>query len=204
MNFRDEILTVFGAKVFSRPLFYSYTGGLRFQLSHGGSWALQFLTAHQKAMTICADIFVDMPVLVCARFIKDKHDTFQSQMIAEFKKAQIKIPRQHCVWSEVLLGAGGSRFDDVQYGNIAFECAHDQLPSLLWCALSRNFAINPRPECDIYLFNLDQKIAVLPYDDRGMDVVGENHVLLQDLYLRHNDLLLDYDRKAMDACFQSG
>lgn len=70
MNLRSEIETIFDGKAFLRPLFYSYPGGLRFELSEGGFAIDRFLLALRKATTICADIFhPDGPVTVCVRAI---------------------------------------------------------------------------------------------------------------------------------------
>ena len=63
--------------------------------------------------------------------------------------------------------------------------------------------IQPNPGCDVYLFNLQKKVVVFPYDDRGMDVVGPNRELLAVLYKRHQSYLLDYDRHAMEISFNS-
>jgi hypothetical protein len=37
MQLQKEIEAIFEGKAFLRPLFYSYPGGLRFELSEGGS-----------------------------------------------------------------------------------------------------------------------------------------------------------------------
>lgn len=41
----------------------------------------------------------------------------------------------------------------------------------------------------------------LPYDDRGMDVVGPNKALLSVLYNKHYQYLLEHDRAEIDATF---
>lgn len=56
MNLRAEIDNAFGPQAFARPLFYSWPGGLRFELSETGGMIEQFLTAMRKAITICGDI----------------------------------------------------------------------------------------------------------------------------------------------------
>lgn len=68
--------------------------------------------------------------------------------------------------------------------------------------MARDFsAIQPKPNCILYLFNLKKHVMVFPYDDRGMDVVGPNKNLLLQLYRLHHTYLLDYDRHTMDTTF---
>ncbi|WKB56073.1 DUF3885 domain-containing protein [Eleftheria terrae] len=68
MRIRDEIENVFNGKTFLRPLFYRYPGGLRFELSEGGSAIDQFLTALRKGQQICESVFEGQQVLtVCLR-----------------------------------------------------------------------------------------------------------------------------------------
>ena len=68
MSIQSTIASVFAGRAFLRPLFYSYPGGLRFELSERGSFNQQFLTAQQKASQICSDLFNDgeLPT-VCLR-----------------------------------------------------------------------------------------------------------------------------------------
>jgi hypothetical protein len=39
------------------------------------------------------------------------------------------------------------------------------------------------------------------YDDRGIDIIGPNAEILRPIYNRQAVLLLEYDRKKMDAVF---
>ena len=97
------------------------------------------------------------------------------------------------------------RFDedrDERWANIAFSVPVSKLQNLLWCALSHDFpAIRPNPGCLIYLFDLRNQIVVWPYDDRGMDVAGNDIEFLASLHRKHEQFLLDYDREAMSARF---
>lgn len=53
---------------------------------------------------------------------------------------------------------------------------------------------------EVYLINLDKKLIFRMYDDRGLDIIGDKEVL-KKFYIKHNDLILDYDRKQIDAIF---
>jgi hypothetical protein len=87
--------------------------------------------------------------------------------------------------------------------HLAFELPSQHVQNALWIALSRDLGlIRPNPRwCSVYLFSLKDRIAVMPYDDRGMDVVGPNKERLREIYNKHYKLLLDYDIEAMHSTF---
>lgn len=206
MSIQSSIASTFEGKAFLRPLFYSYPRGLRFELSEGGSFIQQFLTAHQKATKICSDVFNDHEqLIVCLRFRSELNAFAHRNMLRQLDAAGIKIPKKRELWAESI--PSDERFDeDIEewWLNLAFEASLELLPGLLWCAFSQDFSIiRPRPACAVYLFNLSAGIMVFPYDDRGMDVVGPNHAILSELYHKHKETLLDYDRVAMMEAFEN-
>lgn len=204
MNLRNEIERAFQGTAFARPLYYSYPGGLRFELSETGGIIEQFLTALRKSTTICGDIFSDAETfVVCLRTHSGSHGFMHRAKIQAFRSAGIDIPPERSVWSEEIDVEEWYCEEEPEYWiNIAFEAPIASLQALLWCALAKDFGvIEPNPHVDVYLFNLPKQVMVFPYDDRGMDVVGPNAPLLSQLYKRHNQYLLDYDRSAMDATF---
>lgn len=207
VQLREAIDSIFEGKAFVRPLFYGYPGGLRFELSEGRGAIEQFLSGLRKAQQICADVFgKGMPVVVCLRVYHCGSAFSHRPMLRELQGADIHVPRTRCLWAEPIPTEHRHRDDGRQewFLNLAFEAQPSQLDNLLWCALSRDFpAIRPRPECDVYLFNLQDKVMVLPYDSRGMDIVGPNHALLEKLYERHRQHLLPYDLETMKATFAS-
>jgi hypothetical protein len=204
MHLRNEIERVFEGNAFKMPLFYSYPGGLRFELSEGGAAIDQFLLAMRKAREICADIFDEgQPLITCLRTRAESSAFAHRKTLRELQAAEIRIPRDKCVWLEAVPPDDWFEENTQEWWvNVAFETPADSLQRLLWCALAVDFgSIRPRPGCDVYLFELGKGIAVLPYDDRGMDVVGPNHALLAKLYRRHHGYLLEYDRAAMEETF---
>jgi hypothetical protein len=201
-NLHTLLLSTFQNKPFTRPYFYNHPGGLRFELSEGGSAINQFLSAMRKATLICQDIFPpDQPITVRLQTYDAARNPFQMRnALAQLHHAGINIPRQRSLWTTPL-DPHMADFPGLSL-HIAFDAPPSLLPNLLWCAFVADFgAIQPRPPCDVFLHNLPDRILVHPYDDRGMDVVGPNHPLLSKLYAKHNPLLLDYDRQAMQATF---
>jgi hypothetical protein len=203
---RREIDQAFDGQAFVRPLFYSYPDGLRFGLSEGaGETPLnQVLLALRKATPICEDIFAAEAVItVCLRKYANPNSFSYRATLRELRAAGILIPAERCVWVEPF--KLDDRFaQDVEewWLNIAFEAPIAALQSLLWCAFTVDFpSIRPNPRCAIYLFNIKQQIIAFPYDDRGMDVVGQDRALLAELYGKYTANLGEYDRAMMDQTF---
>jgi len=200
MDYRKRIFDVFGPNIFSRPLFYQYPGGLRFELSPAGepSFVKQFLAAHHQAMAICEDIFTDGSMTVCLRLTFDRFDLSKIRTaLYALRLADVNIARHRSIWFDDVL-----EWDAFRTVSLVFECETKALAGLLWCAVGIDLGISPCPKCDsIYLFNLKEKIAVLPYDDRGMDVVGQNHARLAAMYLKYQNCLLAYDLPVMNETF---
>lgn len=204
MNLQVEIERIFGGKAFARPLFYSYPGGLRFELSETGGVIEPFLSALRKSTQICGDVFLDEATLVaCLRIHSGSSHFAHRASIYALRSAGIDIPTERSVWSEEIDPEDWYCESKPEYWiNIAFEAPVPLLQAFLWCALARDFAaIQPKPNCVLYLFNLKKRVMVFPYDDRGMDVVGPNKDLLAQLYRQHHTYLLDYDRHSMDTTF---
>ena len=197
MDYRTAIEETFLGRAFLRPLFYSYPGGLRFALSEGGHAIDQFLTAHQKAAEICRDLFpCDGHLTICLQAYHFQESKFAYRSaLRDLATVGIKIPQLRSIWLEEV-AEESSLF-------VAFSASNALLPRLLWCALAADFgSIRPRAQCTVYLFNLDTSVMALPYDDRGMDVVGPNPSLLEKLYRKHSAYLLEHDREAMRASFE--
>ncbi|MGY2337685.1 DUF3885 domain-containing protein [Pseudomonas sp. SDO5532_S415] len=204
MNLELEIGSVFGGKAFVRPLFYSYPGGLRFELSEIGGAIEQFLSALRKSTKICSDIFAGETTLVaCLRIHSGSNPFAHRAVIHDLRSAGIEIPTKRSVWRDEIDPSEWYCENEPEYWiNAAFEAPVTLLQAILWCALAKDFAvIQPKPRCDFYLFNLKQRIVAFPYDDRGMDVIGPNTSLLLQLYRRHHADLLDHDRPLMDITF---
>ncbi|WP_347905347.1 DUF3885 domain-containing protein [Pseudomonas purpurea] len=204
MSFRNQIEEIFQGKAFARPLFYSYPAGLRFELSESGTAIEMFLLALQKARLICDDLFPEEgSLVVCLRGYSDALPSAYRPLYSELKAAGIKIPKDRCYWVEP--APREEWFDENVpqcWSSVAFHAPLSQLQNLLWCAMAHDFGyIQPHLSCAIYLFNLEQQVMALPYDDRGMDVVGPNREVLLGLYQKYPQYLLDHDRPEMDETF---
>lgn len=202
MNVRLEFEQAFGRGVFLRPLFYRYPGGIRFELSEGDSAVEQFLTALEKARTICDSVFIEaesLTVVLCVPAWGGKfayRDTLQ-----QLRRAGIRIPKDRSLWLDNEYAAIDE--EDNPWIRIAFRASTRLLPNVLWCALAQDLGIEPAPAGSIYLADIRNRILVFPYDDRGMDVVGPNHVRLASLYKEFRRFALEHDKAQMDATFNA-
>jgi len=204
MKIRSRINSMFDGKAFKRPLFYNYEGGLRFELSEGGDYLNQFVTAHRKGMEICQDIFtMNDQLTICIKLFGRESLLSCLSPIRELNDAGLfpLVEKEH--WTEF----DEEWVEDEEYREhlwhyIAFNASSELVLNALWCAFSSDFeCIAPSPSVTTYLFNFHKEIMVLPYDDRGMDIVGPNSQYLKGLYHKFGRYLLEHDRKAMDASF---
>lgn len=72
---------------------------------------------------------------------------------------------------------------------------------IIWCAISYEMAVAPAAPITSFLVDPARQILVHVYDDRGMDVISLKGDTLMDLYKRHSDWLLDYDRERITEAF---
>lgn len=197
MSLKEAIEARLGAKAFLRPTFYCNPGGLRFELSKGGSAVEQFLTAHRKAHAICSEVFkTTQSFTVCLSTYLYKPALSFRDDLRRLKRAGIRIPRTKEMW------VSRSAEDEAALLHTAFVADRTLLDNFLWCALAVDLNIEPCPNLSaIRLINMEQAVLVHPYDDRGMDVVGSDRELLAQLYSKFKVDLLDYDRATMNATF---
>ena len=206
MNFKTTIFDTFGEKIFDRPLFYSQELALRLELSEPApTYISQFLNVHQKAKEICREALPSSDLfLVGLRFFA-QNPMKMKECLTHLRKMGVPLPKSREIW--VLPPENAEEGSESSEGDwhdhiLAFPGDQTMLDSLLWTALASDYGpIQPRPMVSIYIFNISKKIALFPYDDRGMDIVGPNKEFLRSLYHRFNHTLLDYDRAKMDELF---
>lgn len=204
MDLRGEIERVFGRSLFERPLFYCYPDGLRFELAEGDTALQRFLSAHRKALLIAQDAFRgSIQFAVCLRGRTREGGGFDCrQLLHELRAAQIPVPTGRAFWADAVDPDDWTDEEEPQVDlTLAFVAPVSLLPNVLWCALASDLGISPKLQCSVYLLNLQAGVALFPYDDRGMDVVGPNRSALQQLYTQHRPLLLPYDLPQMQSTF---
>jgi hypothetical protein len=201
MTYKEIIRELTETGSYRHALFYNFPGGLRFELSEGGSAFDQVLTALRKSTAICEDgLGQDKIIVHLQRFVFSTRFELR-ESLRELDIAGVSIPALRSVWVEI---NEDDDFGEGQWVNCVFEVPTSKLQNLLWCALATDFRrIHPNPHCLIYLVNPENGILIHPYDDRGMDIICRFAAPLKALYEKYNAWLLDYDRPDMDRTFSS-
>ncbi|WP_141753148.1 MULTISPECIES: hypothetical protein [unclassified Duganella] len=144
MNLRRKIQEIVGSP-YRDALFYNFPGGLRFELSDGGSPLDQALTALRKATAICNDVFGgEEKILVHLETFAPASCFGLRKMLCELRIAGIVVPRVRDVWLEAEY-----QTDEVNesgpWVSAAFEIPTAKLQNLLWCAVTADFGASLRP-----------------------------------------------------------
>lgn len=199
MNYKIKIQAIVGSK-YRHALFYRFPGGLRFELSEGGSPLDMALSALRKATIVCDDIFAGEERILVHLMADAPMSRFALRtMLKELRVAGLAAAREREVWLDKDEHGDG---DDEIVIHCAFEVPVAKLQNLLWCAITLDlYPLSPRPRCRAYLLNTNKGIVAHAYDDRGMDVVSLNKPALAGLYERHHHLLHDHDIVAMRESF---
>jgi len=203
LHLREAIERVFEGKAFSYALFYSYPGGLRFELAESGTSIHQFRTALNKSTEICEEVFRSAPGLVTCLRIRSLGNAFaERHVLRGLKRLGISIPTDREIWVELIDEDDWAHEGIPQYWlTIAFPTPLTLMESLLWSACATDFNIQPKADCNVYFMDLARGVMAHPYDDRGMDIVGPNHALLSEIFTTHRHYLLGYDMETMLATF---
>lgn len=203
MKYRQHIETLANGQPYRHALFYKLPGGLRFLMADECYSFAGVLSALRKASIVCDDVFAgSATILVHLQRYATPSRFDMRATLRQLALAGIAIPRAREIWAELAPPDYPGDDDENWWINAVFELPQSHLASLLWCAFATNFwQLRPNPHCLVYLINPASGLIVNPYDDRGMDVVGNNHAALRQLYLKHRDWLFAYDLEAMDSTF---
>lgn len=192
----EELVNVFGPRALDFALFYKHEGALRFELSVGDGYINLFTSAYDRAREILGFLFRESADLVVIL------SYFQGEGLSVFRSLRdcgLRVPRSRIAWRGRMEGDE----DPEGWTYVAFRAPKEMLTPLLWGVLAEELGIRPRLVCNLHLADPARGVLAHPYDDRGMDVIGPNKALLQQLFRRFNSYLLDYDRAQMEEYFGS-
>jgi hypothetical protein len=198
---QDLIFEKLSRKAFSHALFYNHSKALRFELSEGEKPIDKFVSAYKKAEEIVTYVLNDSEYFfVCLSFYGGK--TFLSSMhvFRSLKLCEIFIPKDCKAWTE----QEPEDVDNECFRHfIIFKVEKKELASLLWVAISSDLGIAPRASVSVYLISKEHDVILHPYDDRGMDVISTNNMLIKSLYSKFYHYLLKYDLEKMRSSISS-
>jgi hypothetical protein len=199
----------FGWRAFPDALFYHAPFGLRFEL--GGDIAaepLRFMQALDRAKAVAAALFSGSDTLTAIVSIYGQRRATRRHSIAMQQLAGIGF--SHPFGPAVKVPQNDQDYIDhfgcdlFRYWYAApFSNDEASISALLWASVAHEMDIQPKARWidTIHIADLQNRLALTVYDDRGMDVIGPSGPLLSSLYRKFNPWLLDYDRAAMDAKF---
>jgi len=196
------------------PLFYSWDRGIRFEL--GVNWKREYnytnspyvLGCYKRAITLFeASHAPNEEILV----VMDIHD-FQNSK--KFKRKLLKnFPRY--VNKSLLFKVKHEALpfiypEDDEEGiwlthRFTLQCKTSELNyiPLLKAICNQDLGLKPRISHSVYFININRKTIFHVYDDRGCDLLATSPATIKDIYEKHNDWILDYDRAKIDKVFNT-
>ncbi|NEU31719.1 DUF3885 domain-containing protein [bacterium LRH843] len=204
------------------PLFYLWEYGIRFEISmpwveHEEKINLQQI--EERMNCIFNSVFNDEDEMFLITDIHgESNDNFlQKRPIKVYKKyigdKELRQKLQHKVLPSVFLeDVDGQDYEEMVTHRFVLPCKKSDIryKPLLTAISYEDFPHPsqilkglPRNGIDIYFINVTRKMIYHLYDDRGCDVIASNKDNIRSLYEKHNEWILEYDRKQIDKLFKS-
>jgi hypothetical protein len=198
---REALHAMFGADAFALPLFYGTEPALRFELSRSGTRLDEFEQAWDRAREIVDHALGDATelIVIISAFTDGPRMPYRD-IVRSLRECDVRMGRPRAAWTEPYHDPHVEELDTLAF--VAFPCERDALHRLLWGALATDLRVEPHLVGHLYVASPERGIVIHPYDDRGMDIAGPDHVRLGELYRRFHAYLLDYDRDRMRAFFE--
>lgn len=194
-----------------KPLFYSWDFGIRFDLQVGETGTDEyFQEVTRRASTIFQTAFdnSDNVFLVFMDYKykrrKIKFSNFVFKQIHHLQKTEINYSKERQIYepddkfdirNTAIIKLTANRINSK---NILTAIGHSDFPPRQ-PRLDKNGVFTDK---EIYFVNIDKKLIFNMYDDRGLDLISTDKETLKPIYKKHNDLILDYDRKQIDKLFE--
>jgi len=193
------------------PLFYSWDIGIRFEL--GVDWKNEYhylnspyvLGCYKRAITLFEALHAPNEEIFV---VMDIHDLKNNRNL---KRKLRNFPRY--VNKSLLLKLKHEALpfifpEDDEDGKLithrfTLQCKtsdFNYIP-LLKAICNQDLGLKPRIYYDVYFINCNRKTIFHVYDDRGCDLLATSPATIKDIYEKHNDWILDYDRAKIDKVF---
>ncbi|MFV8347458.1 DUF3885 domain-containing protein [Flavobacterium sp. ZB4P13] len=195
-----------------KPLFYNWDIGLRFDLQIGNTVTDEyFQEVTRRASTIFQSAFEtsDQVFLVFMDYKykrrKIRFSNFTFKQIDNLIKTEVSYSKEKRLYEP------DDKFDirniaiikttthKINYKNILTAIGHSDFPPRQ-PRLDENCAFTSK---EIYFINIDKELIFHMYDDRGLDIISTDIETIKPIYKKHNDWILDYDRKQIDKQFKN-
>ena len=200
-----------------QPLFYNNTFGLRFEIGPAelDIWIdfdkgilnkEYFNIAFARAISIFESVVAPNDDISIAYQIfsdgrnKIRKGNFILKQISDIKNRNVRFTKHREIYPEDLYSkcmclrrvtVTNLKVKDVFSRNILLALINTDFSSLR----------QPSVHGECYFINHTKGLVLLPYDDRGMDVVALKKEALQNLYKSHNEWILARNREQIDRVF---
>jgi len=204
----ETIDNAFGWRGFPFGLLYHAQFGLRFELGGDLEGPLRFVQALDRARAVASAVFSESQTLFVTFSIYGEEHATRRQSAAIQQLRQIGFRHPIGAPTKVAENDQGhfAEFggDLYRYWYAAqFDRDEASVTALLWASIAREMDITPKARWvdTIHIADINKRLALTAYDDRGMDVIGPSQSALSLIYRKFDSWLLDYDRAEMDAKF---
>ncbi|PQZ82979.1 MULTISPECIES: DUF3885 domain-containing protein [unclassified Brevundimonas] len=202
-----RIESAFGCAGFPDALFYEFPNALRFELAGDQSRvATSFFTATDRIRGVARDLFAqsDRLTAVVSFWEQGRDKPKPSRPLGPLKELGFTAPFGRCCRVlEEDFSADEPAAERLWrcWRTAEFSPDAQSLDALAWASIAWG-PIAPQPSSiAVYIVDFERRIALHPYDDRGMDVIGMSPQSLKPIYDRHRAWLLSFDQDRMDAVF---
>ncbi|GLX85331.1 hypothetical protein tloyanaT_15830 [Thalassotalea loyana] len=188
----------FGKNSFKHAIFYSNENCLRFELSAGSeykTYVSMFQASIERSTKLIETVFEkNDEISICIAFAGDSFLSSLSQF-RELRNLEVKYPKTRQIYRE------WDEDDEWHRNYLFFNIKKSELHKFIFGKMANELGISPSYWFDIYIFDIELGVLAHPYDDRGMDLVGDNKFMLSRIYKQFNSWLLDYDIDIMKQWF---
>ncbi|MEK5333144.1 DUF3885 domain-containing protein [Lysinibacillus sp. FSL W8-0992] len=194
------------------PLFYSWDIGIRFKLGVNWKWEFDYpdnpyvLGCYKRAITLFEALHAPTENIFV---VMDIHDFKNNRNL---KRKFKNFPRY--VNKSLMLKLSHEALpyifpEDDEEGifltnRFTLQCKTSDFnyKLLLKAICNQDLELKPYLAHSVYFINSNRKTIFHVYDDRGCDLLATSPAGIKDIYERHNDWILDYDRAEIDKVFK--
>ena len=204
-EFRNFMNNKFSGMELKKPLFYSWNLGLRFDLQvefknpvYRGD-DKYFKSCQARGISLFESCFEpnDKIFLIVNEYRrrkqKIKFGNYAFKQITGLRKDEIEYRKlkqryepgdKFDVWNQAIIKTSAG---NVSHKNIIIGLSNTDF-----------WPRSPRIDQEIFMVNLNKELIFNMYDDRGLDVIGANSEIIKSIFDKHNEWILDYDRKLIE------
>ncbi|GAB2543977.1 DUF3885 domain-containing protein [Gracilibacillus alcaliphilus] len=194
------------------PLFYNWDIGIRFAL--GIEWEREHdypnnpyvLGCYKRAITLfeslhapAEDIFVVVDVHDFDQGKKLKH---QLKNFHPYVKKSLLFQLKHQTLPYIFPEDDAKGTYQTHRFTLKCQTSDFKYAPLLKAICNQDLGLKPSMSHRVYFININRQTIFHIYDDRGCDLLATSLAAISDVYHKHNDWILDYDRPEINKLFQ--